>query len=110
MDGESILTSIKKLLNIAETDESFDPDVIIHINSCFFVLCQLGIGPIGGFSISDKTKTWVNYITDIEKVEAVKSYVYLKVRLIFDPPQSAFVVTSMEKEIAQYEWRLNNNK
>lgn len=103
----SILTSIKKLLGIEEEYEHFDVDIIMHINSVFMILNDLGVGPAEGFSIQDKTKTWTNYLGADLKLEAVKTYVYLKVRLIFDPPLNAFVVESMNKQITEFEWRLN---
>lgn len=104
---ESILTSIKKLLGIAEDYEQFDTDIIIHINSVFSILTQIGVGSETGFSICDKTATWSNFISDNTKIEMVKTYVYLKVKLLFDPPLNSSVTNSMEKMIAELEWRLN---
>lgn len=104
---ESILTSIKKLLGIAEDYEHFDNDIIIHINSVFSILTQIGVGSETGFSISDKTATWSDFISDNTKIEMVKTYVYLKVKLLFDPPLNGSVTSSMEKTIAELEWRLN---
>lgn len=103
---ESILTSIKKLLGITEECEDFDSDIIIHINSVFMILNQLGVGPTEGFSIEDKTKTWNDFITD-DKKKSVKSYVYMKVRLLFDPPASSTVMECMNRMINELEWRLN---
>lgn len=105
--NESILTSIKKLLGIEEEYTHFDPDIIMHINSVFFILTQIGVGPVTGFTISDKTAIWTDFITDITKIEAVKSYTYLKVRLLFDPPINSAVQESMKQMINEYEWRLN---
>ena len=85
---ESILTSIKKLLGIPEDHEHFDVDIIMHINSVFMILTQLGIGPDDGFKITDKLTTWNEYLPDGANIESVKSYMYLKVRLLFDPPLS----------------------
>lgn len=104
---ESILTSIKKLLGIAEDYEHFDPDIIIHINSAFMILTQLGIGPPGGFSIVDETTMWIDFVPDMSMVESVKSYVYLRVRLLFDPPSSSAVIESINRMISEFEWRLN---
>ena len=104
---DSILDSVKKNLGIPEEYTVFDPDIIMHINSAFFVLSQLGVGPEKGFSISSKYNTWDLYITNDENLEAVKTYVYLKVRVTFDPPSSSFVLTSMENQIKELEWRLN---
>lgn len=104
---ESILTSIKKLLGITEDYEHFDPDIIIHINSVFMILTQLGIGPSSGFSISDKSSTWNDFVGDNPNIESIKSYVYLKVRLLFDPPINSGVTESMNRMISELEWRLN---
>jgi hypothetical protein len=104
---ESILTSIKKMLGITEEYEHFDSDLIIHINSVFMILTQLGVGPPSGFSIQDKSTTWKEFISDETKLQLVKSYMHMKVRLIFDPPLSSAVIASMEKMIAEAEWRLN---
>lgn len=104
---ESILTSIKKLLGIAEEYEHFDPDIIMHINSVFMILTQLGVGPPEGFFIEDETSTWSDFIEDSVKIEAVKSYVYMKVKLMFDPPLSGTVTESMNRMISELEWRLN---
>lgn len=104
---ESILTSIKKLLGITEEYEHFDSDIILHINSVFMVLNQLGVGPKEGFSISDKEDLWEDYITEGLNLEAVKTYVFLRVRLIFDPPQSSAVIEAINRTISELEWRLN---
>lgn len=104
---ESILTSIKKLLGIAEEYTQFDDDIIIHINSVFLNLTQLGVGPSEGFLIEDDTATWDDFIGDSNQLQAVKSYVYLKVKLLFDPPLSSSVAESMNRMISELEWRLN---
>lgn len=104
---DSILTSIKKLLGIAEDYKEFDTDIIIHINTAFSKLNQLGVGPEEGFSIKDKTSVWTEFLADVKNLESVKTYVYLVVRLVFDPPQSSAVMTSMENTVNQLEWRLN---
>lgn len=103
----SILTSIKKLLGIAEDYEHFDQDIIIHINSAFMILTQLGLGPSGGFSITDENSIWTDFSPDMEKIEAVKSYVYLRVKLLFDPPSNSAAIESITKSITELEWRLN---
>ena len=105
---ESILTSIKKLLGIPEDYEHYDADIIMHINSVFMILNQLGVGPSNGFSITDKTAVWSNFISDNNNLEAVKSYVYMKVRLLFDPPLSSAVMECMNRMIGEVEWRLNS--
>ena len=103
----SILDSIKKLLGLDEEYDVFDMDLIIHINSTFFTLSQLGVGPKQTFAISDNTKTWSEFVGETVDYEAVKSYVGLKVRLLFDPPATSFAITSTENLIKEYEWRLN---
>lgn len=104
---ESILTSIKKLLGIEDCTD-FDTDIIIHINSVFLTLNQLGVGPSEGFSIKDEYSAWSDFISETDKnLEAVKSYVYLKVRLLFDPPTNSAVIEAMQRSISEYEWRLN---
>lgn len=103
---ESILITIKKLLGMTEEYEAFDTDVITHINSAFFTLYQLGVGPQEPFSISGDQEQWTDFSPNISKLESVKSYVYMKVRLIFDPPQSGQVLQSYERQIQELEWRL----
>lgn len=103
---ESILTSVKKLANIAEDDPSFDQDLLMHINSVFADLAQLGVGPENGFEIHDSNDTWDSFI-DVTQQNSVKSYMYLRVRLLFDPPTNGFAITAMEKQIEKLEWRLN---
>lgn len=104
---ESILTSIKKLLGVTEEYEHFDPDIIMHINSVLMILTQLGVGPSEGFVIEDETALWSDFIPDSVNLEAVKSYVHLKVKLLFDPPSSGVVTESMNRMIGELEWRLN---
>lgn len=103
---DSILTSIKKLLGPTEEQEHFDTDIIIHINTVFRILNQLGVGK-DGFFISDKTAVWSDFIEDESKFNDVKTYVYLRVRMLFDPPQNGTVIASIEKMINELEWRLN---
>ena len=105
---DSILTSIKKLLGITAEYKQFDPDLIIHINSVFLILKQLGIGPDQGFSISGEYETWDQFLPEgSENFEAVKSYMYIKVKLLFDPPTSSAVMEAMNRIASEYEWRLN---
>lgn len=104
---DSILNSIKKLLGITEDYTPFDTDIIIHINSVFSILTQLGIGPPNGFSISDSAAKWSDYIGDATTIEMVKTYIYLKTKLIFDPPLNSSVTASIEKTISELEWRLS---
>lgn len=103
----SILTSVKKLLGIDDEYTHFDVDIIMHINSVFAVLTQLGVGPSGGFSITDQYATWDDYFGENPHLEMVKSYMYMKVRLMFDPPASGSVLSAMERQIAELEWRLH---
>lgn len=105
---ESILTSIKKMLMIAEEYTHFDADIIMHINSVFMTLNQLGVGPSEGFYIEDDTSTWIEFIPDLKQLQAVKSYMYLKVRLLFDPSSlGSATLAAYERQIQEYEWRLN---
>lgn len=104
---ESILTSVKKMLGISEEYKHFDKDLIMHINSTLFVLTQLGVGPAEGFSIYDDTVFWEDFLGDATNLELVKSYVYLKVKLLFDPPLSSAAMESANRQIAEFEWRLN---
>lgn len=105
---ESILVSIKKLLGITMDYTAFDTDIIIHINSALATLTQLGVGPPEGFSIQDEADEWSDFIPeDSKNLESVKSYVYLKVRLLFDPPTSSATISAMNEMLHEYEWRIN---
>ena len=104
---DSLLTSIKKLLGITVEYTHFDTDLVMHINSVFMVLNQLGVGPSEGFSITDSYATWNDFLGDSMDVEVDKSYMYLKVKLLFDPPLSASVMEAMNRSIDEFEWRLN---
>ena len=105
---ESILTSIKKPPGIAEEYEHFHNDIIMHINSVFMILTQLGVGPSKGFMITDSSASWDDFLPEGgEKLQAVKTYMYMKVRLMFDPPTSSAVMESMNRMINELEWRLN---
>lgn len=105
---ESILTSIKKLLGISEDYEHFDEDIIMHINSVLMILTQVGVGPEEGFSITGNYETWEDFLgSDISKLMAVRTYIYLKVKLLFDPPQSSAAIESINRLINEFEWRLN---
>lgn len=104
---ESVLTSIKKMLGIVEEYEHFDADLIMHINSVFSILTQLGVGPSKGFMIQDKSAAWGDFISDETQFMLVKSYMNLKVKLLFDPPLGSAVIDCYNKQISEYEWRLN---
>lgn len=105
---ESILTSIKKLLGIAEEYTHFDQDIIMHINSVFMTLTQLGVGPSKGFCIEDDSAYWEDFIEDPYRLQAVKTYIFLKVKLVFDPSSvGSSTLASYERQIQELEWRLN---
>ena len=104
---DSILNSTKKLLGIAEDYDAFDVDIIIHINSVFNTLSQLGLHPEEGFSIKSDAEVWSDYIQNQKLYNSVKTYIYLRVRLLFDPPTTSFAIESFAKQIAEYEWRIN---
>ncbi len=105
---ESILISIKKLLGITEEYEHFDTDIIMHINSAFSVLMQLGVGPEEGFRIDDASTEWTEFLYDDPRLEMVKTYVYLKVRLAFDSTTlTSGVIDSISRQISELEWRIN---
>ena len=102
---ESILDSIKKLLGIQPEYRAFDEDLIIHINTVFIILNQLNIGPEEGFMIVDGSESWDDFVKGINET-MVKTYIYLKVRLMFDPPTSGVLIDSMNNMISELEWRL----
>lgn len=103
----SILTSIKKLLGITQECTDFDPDIIMHINTVIMILNQLGVGE-EGFQIYDDSSKWEDFI-DLENFAAVKSYIHLKVKLMFDPPLNSAIIESIKESIRELEWRLNIN-
>lgn len=104
---DSILTSIKKMLGLTEDYKHFDTDIIMHINSVFLILNQLGVGPSAVFSIRDDTAIWDDFLGDSTDLELVKSYMHLRVKLLFDPPTSSAAMESANRMIAEFEWRLN---
>lgn len=103
----SILTSTKKILGIAEDYTAFDTDIITHINSVFSTLTQLGVGPAEGFMIEDSSAMWSEFYIDDNQFNAVRSYVYLRVRLLFDPPTTSYLISSFNEQLKELEWRLN---
>jgi hypothetical protein len=103
----SILTSTKKVLGIAEDYTAFDVDILMHINSVFSTLQQLAVGPAEGYTIEDASATWQDYIGVDPRYHAVRSYVFLRVRLLFDPPGTSYLIDSLRKQAEQMEWRLN---
>ena len=106
MNNSSILDSTKKILGMAPEFQAYDLDVLTHINSVFSDLEQIGVGPAGGFFIEDSTAKWGDLLGSDPRLNRVKSYVFLRVRLLFDPPQTSFAITSLEEQAKQMEWRL----
>lgn len=110
---ESILTSVKKMLGITEEYTQFDADIIMHINTVFMILNQLGVGPERCFAIEDDVTTWNEFINGNiykiteESMEMVKTYMYMKVKMLFDPPSSSIVMQCMNQAISEMEWRLH---
>lgn len=103
-----ILETIKLMLGPDVSDETFDTDIIVHINTALSTLTQLGVGPADGYAIEGYSETWDDFIgSNNPKLQGVISYVYLRVRLLFDPPSSSSVAAGMEKTIDQLEWRLS---
>lgn len=108
---QSILKSTKKLLSIGPDDDSFNDDVMTHINTAFSILNDAGIGPDEGFVINDDSTEWEEFLPDDNiKLSKVKTYVQLRARMLFDPPTSSFLLTSMQEQIKEVEWRLNVNR
>jgi hypothetical protein len=103
---DSILNSIKKMLGIDIDEVSFDEELIMHTNGALMVMTQLGVGPAEGFSILSEANTWTELLGTRTDLNAVFTDIYLRVRLIFDPPTNGFLVTSIEKQIAEYDWRI----
>lgn len=104
---QSILKSIRKVLNLGPENTSFDEDILMHTNSTFAKLQQLGIGPDAGFMIEDDSTEWDTYLGDDLQLNMVKPYIYLSVRLLFDPPQMSHLIESLEHQKSELEWRLN---
>lgn len=104
---DSILNTVKKMLGSDPTYEAFDFDLIININMVLNILNQLGVGPAEGFAITDDTQTWSDFISDMSKLEMVKTYVYLKVKQVFDPNQNSNITQAYNEQIKELEWRLN---
>ena len=105
---DSVLLSIKKMVGLDRNYTAFDDDLIMHINSAFTVLNQLGVGPKAPFFISSENDSWNDFFKNSDKKpELVKSYIYLKVRLLFDPPSTGVLHQAMERQISEFEWRLN---
>lgn len=105
--NESILQSIKKLLGIDVSYTAFDQDIIMHINSVFMILRQMGVGPDSGYKIDSVSNQWSEFTNDDLFIESVKTYIYLKVRMYFDPPQNTSLISAIQSQISELEWRLN---
>lgn len=103
----SILDDVKQMLGLELFDSSFDSEILLHINSVFMILGQLGVGSSTGGRVVDRVQTWDEFFGAQADIEAVKSFTYLKVRLMFDPPTSSFVLESINKMASEFEWRLN---
>ena len=106
-NSESILETIKQLLGGNICGDAFDEEVIININSVMSILTQLGVGPKSGYYITGDGETWGDYIGDRQDIEMIKTYIYMKVRLIFDPPSNSFLTDSIKNFCSEFEWRLN---
>ena len=103
---DSILTSVKGMLGIAEEYTHFDSVLINHINSVFMILTQMGVGPHEGFAIQNAEQTWSDFISEDDNLEAVKTYMGHRVQLAFDPPSSSTLIESTNRIIKELEWRL----
>ena len=109
--NESILNTLKKMLGITEEQTEFDAEIIIHINSVINILHQIGVFNSADdvYSIDGPAQTWADFLTDISKFSMVKSYMFIKVKLLFDPPLNSTVISSMERQITEFEFRLLEN-
>lgn len=118
--ADSILDSVKKVLGLDASYDPFDPDIIMHINTVFATLNQIGIGPNLGFAIDDNSATWdaflgaadptTGVVTVDPRLNSIKTYVYLRVRILFDPPQTQYLMSAMKEQIQELEWRLSVNR
>jgi hypothetical protein len=104
---DSILDSVKKVLGIDKDYDAFDVDIVMHINTVFATLHQLGIGPEAGFAIEDASPTWEEYLGDDMRLNNIKTYIYMRVRIVFDPPTTGFLLSSMKEQIQELEWRIS---
>jgi hypothetical protein len=102
----SILKSVKKTLGLDESLKAFDQDLLMHINTVFFTLNQLGLGPVDGFMVEDDTEVWEDFTGGRINLNAVKTYVYLRVRLLFDPPGTSYHIAAIEKQVEELTYRL----
>lgn len=107
MNKDSILDTVKKSLGLDPEYDAFDPEIIMHINTVFPTLEQLGIGPIGGYAIEGRDNNWDEYLSGDKRLVNVKTYISLRVRLLFDPPTSSHAVSAIQEQIKEFEWRIN---
>lgn len=107
IDDDSILTSTKKILGVTEEYTAFDLDIITHINSTFSTINQLGIGPSDGFAIENKEEKWSDFGLPIKQTRMLRTYTYMKVRMLFDPPTTSFLIDAINKQISEHEVRLS---
>jgi hypothetical protein len=107
---DSILNSVKKVLGIDAEYTAFDPDIIMHINSVFVVLNDMGIGPDLGYAITDNTAKWSDFLGADPRLNSVQTYVFLRVRLLFDPPTVSYLIDSMKEQIREFGWRLSTHR
>lgn len=105
--NDSIFTTIKSLLDIHDDDDSFDADILTFINTAFYSLRQIGVGPRNGFVIDGPDQTWSDFSEDQSLISEVKTYIQQKVRLLFDPPNNSFLVSAIQDNIKELEFRLN---
>ena len=105
---QSILISIKKLLGVSKECTDFDADIIMDINTVFMVLNQMGVGPKEGYRIEDAKSVWNDYIQDVDNLDGVKSYIHLRVKLLFDPPLNSAIIEAINNTIRELEWRLTH--
>lgn len=110
MSDESILDSVKKVVNINKDDTSFDTDIVLHINSVFATLHQLGVGPEQGFQIEDSDALWEDFLLGDPRLNSIKTYVCLRVRMLFDPPMTSYHATAIQEQIKELEWRLSTQR
>lgn len=103
---KSILKSVKKVLGLHEDYDAFDVDIVMHINTAFFTLNQLGVGPEGGFEIKDASLKWEDFLGSEKDLNAVQSYVFVRVRLLFDRPETSYGIQALERQANELEWRL----
>ena len=103
---ESILDSVKAMHGIESADTSFDKELIMHINGALMVMTELGVGPLAGYSITSKDQTWTEFLQGRTDLDLVFNDVHLRVKLIFDPPQNSFLVTAIERQIKECDWRI----